>query len=266
MKKILLLFITVLHIAPIIQAQSPLLESRQSSYYTYVYRLDNKQALSLLKKEYIPWVEDYLTSRPDSFPSDSLYKKELPRGHYLFVKAVRGQLTYRLETKENYRVEILNNQRDLRIIVLDTLGQEIKDAQIRLKNRRIPYDPKSGTYCMPKTNHQGILKVNYQGVETYYEIERRYNNSRFKRIKNKVLYNRVSYYALYPVHKVYGFFRESYQAIKYRRAPRYYERLRNLFTGDRISRSYNYKYKGFITFNKPQYRPGDSLQIKSPAK
>ena len=66
------------------QAQ-PLAQSRHTSYYTYILKLNKQQA-----ENFNFW--DYLTPKNfinivDSFPTDSSYRKTLPEGNYLYVKA-----------------------------------------------------------------------------------------------------------------------------------------------------------------------------------
>ena len=67
-----------------------LTNSREISYYTYIYKLSEDEARKMLTKKYRfderkIITQNYLHTKIDSFHTDTVYKKELPQGYYLKV-------------------------------------------------------------------------------------------------------------------------------------------------------------------------------------
>ena len=77
-------------------AQS-LAESRRSSYYTFIYKVTNEQA-GVLYKDISEVDTTLLQNLVDFYPTDSTYRKNLPVGHFVFVKAVNGSLRCELRS------------------------------------------------------------------------------------------------------------------------------------------------------------------------
>ena len=75
-------------------AQKDLSGSRQSSLYTYVYRVQPKQALSLFRNDMYDW-KAMATNPVDSFIGDNPH---LPTGDYVFVRAAGSDLVATLQT------------------------------------------------------------------------------------------------------------------------------------------------------------------------
>ncbi len=90
------LFIILLLVSTVVLSQD-LTKSRRSSYVTLIYTLNNEQA-GILHKDIWDFETSFLTNLYDSYPSDSVYQKDLPLGHYLFVKTVDGRLSIELKS------------------------------------------------------------------------------------------------------------------------------------------------------------------------
>jgi len=70
-------------IFPVLKLQSQdLLNSRRSSYYTYIYKLTDSEAKKIYKNETWEVEESYFHTLIDSFPTDSQYTRKLETGHY----------------------------------------------------------------------------------------------------------------------------------------------------------------------------------------
>jgi TonB-dependent SusC/RagA subfamily outer membrane receptor len=270
----LLIFLTVgLHVN--IRAQA-LLDSRHSSYYTYLYKLTDKEAKKIYKKDL--WVVDtsFFHTLVDSVATDSLQYLALPRGHYLRAFTDKDQLRLSITSVPGFDVRIVNNNTDLNIRIYDLEGFEVEDAKVTLRSKRLRYDKKSHSYRDKKSNRRGLLKVSRDGFTAFYSINREYNNPQYKRTSNKILYSVPLKYVWIPVRfvvfipidgvrsVVYGntsgsiyhierFFRNSYRKIACLFDP-YHCNYYNKFSE---------KHKGYLVFNKPKYIPGDTVKFKA---
>ena len=234
------------------QAQD-LIDSRTSSYYTFIYKLSNEQA-GQLYKDIWNLENSYLNSLHDLYPTDSIYKKKLPIGHYLFVSAKSGDFTGKLESVNNIDMKLLNNHRDLMMVVYDSTGKEISDAKVSVKRKRVRFDLNTASYRLKKSNKRGLVSVNYKGHTSYFEIDRQYNNGFFVRTGRKIVHS-------FPV-------RDIISPVIYLK-----NNIQNLINGGRLylppifykaTRPLRPKqYTGFIVFNKPEYKPGDTVKLKA---
>src|ERR1700753_2299361 len=77
-------------------AQKLLSKSRQSSYYTYIYKLEPEQVLNIYKNPNKKLDDNILHHPVDSFKTDGNLKKTLPYGNYINVKANKNALDYNL--------------------------------------------------------------------------------------------------------------------------------------------------------------------------
>ena len=64
-------------------------ESRQSSYLTYLFRLDFKQTERIIERGLEEVDESYFKNLVYEYPTDSLFRFDLPYGNYLKTVAVR---------------------------------------------------------------------------------------------------------------------------------------------------------------------------------
>ena len=102
------LFILTSLLSNPISGQS-LLESRQSSYFTYIYKITDQEARGLYLEGSADEESALFHTLVDSFPTDSSYTKKLPVGHYLktFIEENTQQVS--ITTIQNFEVFILNN-------------------------------------------------------------------------------------------------------------------------------------------------------------
>ncbi len=194
-------------------AQDPV-NSRQSSYFTFIYKISDRQARILYNNV---WKVDttFLQNLYDFFPTDSTYRKTLPVGHYVFVKTVGPNLKYELKSVDNLAMNMLHNRRDLIILFNDPDGRELDDVNAAVGSKKIPFESGIGAYRLPKTNKQGIVSANYQGHISYFKIERSKNR-------------RLSYN----------------------------------FSSNHVFSRRDYIHRGMITFNKPAFKPYDTVRLK----
>ena len=255
-----------------------LLDSRQTSYYTYIYKLTEVEAKKIYKKDL--WVVDqsYFHSLVDSIPTDSSYDIELPFGHYLKTYTEKNKLKFSITTIQDFDVQIVNNNTDLNIQVYDSAGNIIKNARVLALRKRLHFDEKSQSFRDRKSNRQGLLTVNVDGFSTYYRLDREYENSWIKRNSRKVLYGipvkyvwkPVRFIIYLPIDGVKSISRGYTQGTIYRSKnffEKAYHNVACIFDEYHCNFYYNnrfaQKHKGYLVFNKPKYLPQDTVKFKA---
>lgn len=228
--------------------------SRVSSYHTFIYNILNDEAIALYRDNNTVVPEQYFHTLIDFYPTDSTFKKKLPSGHYLFVKSIAGELDCELYSVNNLEIQILNNNRDLLLVFLDTLGMNIESLTPTIKRRIIRFDKKLKAYRISKTNKQGFVYAEHGGHLNVFNIKRRYNNTFPVRTKRKVLGTFPINILVSPIVYVV---QSTKSLIKYQHLspPGIYYRVRNMFEPK--------NYDGYIVLNKPEFKPGDTLKLKA---
>lgn len=226
---------------------------RTSSYYTFIYKLTNAQA-GVLYENIQAFDSTFITRLYDIYPTDSAYKKVLPVGHYLYVKASELNVITELRSVDNVNIRILNNHRDLLLVVHDSLSLECKDADVRLSGKRLPFDQSTQTYRLKKSNRKGLLTVSHRGHVSHFEIDRQYNNGWVVRSGRKIIQFAPVRIILSPFRYIVG----NVQDIVKGYGPRWpyvVYRLKNRGTSSSTA--------GYMAFNKPIYKPGDTVKLKA---
>lgn len=231
-----------------------LVESRRTSYYTFIYKITNEEAEKLYTQSDQQLPDSFFHTLIDSYPSDSLYKKELSTGHYLYIKSRGASLDAWMESINNLEMAILNNHRDLLLSFYDLRGNIVSTLKPKLGIRNIPFSEKSNTYCIATTNRHGWVKVLHEGHISFFDIQRKYNNTLPKRVTRRMLgtfpINHIVSPFIYVTRSIRSLF--DYTHVQ---PPGIYYRVRGIFRPK--------SYGGYIATNKPKYKPGDTVKIKA---
>jgi hypothetical protein len=237
-----------------------LVNSRRNSFYTYIFRITDQEARNIYRKDLAVVTDDYFRVPIDSFPTDKVYTRKLPVGHYLFAYAEADQLVFELQSVNQLIVKILNNKTDLAVHVHDSLGTAVTTARLEVKGRRIPFDQSTQSYRLRKTNRRGLLAVTYQNTTSYHSIDAQYRTSRLKKTVYRVLFGIPLGYVSMP-------FRSLYYWVRYKSQPRIISKVIGLFDPDeretRRENRFERKHRGFVIFNKPKFMPGDTVKLKA---
>src|SRR6185312_3558001 len=124
-------------------AQKPLTNSRQSSLYTYVYKLDDANTELFLNHRQDQLKDESLNDLTTKYLTDKPEKLNLPPGNYLKVTAVKNKLNYQLIQKHNVNLQLLDNGVNVRFVLLDNDGNLISNAQVYRNTRQIPFDQRA---------------------------------------------------------------------------------------------------------------------------
>ncbi|MBB6110151.1 TonB-dependent outer membrane receptor, SusC/RagA subfamily, signature region [Mucilaginibacter lappiensis] len=213
-------------------SQKLLSPSRQSSYYTYIYKLSPADVLNFYKHPGKNPDENILHNPIDSFKTDKYWENKLPAGNYLRIHASKNKLVYELIENRSAFLQLFRNNYDLRFILTDKQGQLINNATVQFDQKTVAFDHKSGLYSLNATKKDTILKAEFAGVTNYYKVKQekpyRYNQ-----------YNRQSWFK------------------------RFWLSIKNIFKKRPTNPWPANKYQGFMVFNKAMYKPHDTVKFKA---
>lgn len=254
-----------------------LLESRHSSHYTFIFKISDKEAEEIYTSKYAQIDESFLHTVIDSFPTHQPFEKKLDPGHYLKTYSDKNIQKVEITTVQNIEVFLLNNYQDLVIQLYDLNGEIVNTAEVKVKNKSIKYDNEIEAYSHRKSNKRGFLQVTYNGTTAFYYLDRNYNNSAFKRVSRKVVYGTplrhvwtpIVFAAKVPFDAVKSI-SEGWSYGTIRRAERFFVRtyekvvcIFDYYYCNDSYRRYEDNYLGYLVFNKPKYKPNDSVKFKS---
>lgn len=255
-----------------VQAQN-LLSSRKSSHYTYVFKISDEEAKDIYASQKITLDAPFFHTLIDSFPTGETLTKKLTTGHYLNTYSDKNHQKAEITTVQNLQVFILNNYRDLVIQLYDLEGNIISDAEVKVKNKKLHFDESIQAFILKKTNKKGLLSIHYQSHTGYYYLQRQYNNSAFRRSSNFIMHKTPLQYAWKPVEFVVHIPIDGVKSISdgwsqgtIRQTElffvRQYQQIVCLFDKSYCNQKPKY-YEGYLVFNKPKFRPGDTVKFKS---
>jgi len=233
MKKTLSVLLFLCFTVFLCKAQKPLTNSRQSSYYTYIYKLSAEDVLNFYTHPGKDPDEKILHNPVDSFKTDKRWDNNLPPGNYLKVYAEKNQLEYKLIENHSAYLKLMLNDPDLRFVFLDRKGNFINNAAVKVNQRTVAYDEKNGLYHVRKSKRDTLIEAEYGGVVNFFSVKQR----------------QVYHYSRY-----HNWFKARWYALKnkFRKKSRYYYRGRA-----------SERYTGFMVFNKAKYKPNDTVKFKA---
>jgi TonB-dependent SusC/RagA subfamily outer membrane receptor len=213
-------------------SQKLLSPSRQSSYYTYIYKLSPADVLNFYKHPGKDPDENILHNPLDSFKTDKYWENKLPAGNYLRVHASKNKLVYELIENRSAFLQLFRNNYDLRFILTDKQGKVINNATVQFDQKAVLFDGKSGLYQLNAAKKDTILKAEFAGVTNYYKIKQ----------EKPYRYNRYNHQS---------WFKRLWLSVK------------NIFRKRSVNQWPGNKYQGFMVFNKAMYKPNDTVKFKA---
>ncbi len=275
-RKALFLIITLLF--PLNSYGQKLIESRQTSYYTYIYKITNKEAEKIYKKNIWKVDATFFHTLVDSFPTDSQFQNKLPQGHYLKTFAERDKQKLSITTIQDFNVLIFNNNTDLCIQIFDLQGNLINNADVNVQLKKLHFNEKTQSYLDRKSNQKGLLQVTHNGFTAYYDLSRQYNNSFIKRGTRNVVYGTPIKYVWLPVNFIISLPIDGVKSIIRGWPQGTINRTKNFFVNSfyqiasffddyyydsYTNNKFRNKHTGYMVFNKPKYLPGDTVKFKA---
>ncbi|MFT3826316.1 MAG: carboxypeptidase-like regulatory domain-containing protein [Chitinophagaceae bacterium] len=227
--------------------QQSLSGSRRTSVHTYIYKINTRETLALFTSALQKVGEKYLHTLIDSFTTGS-HPPVLADGNYLFVHVEENTLHYSLQTVGDMQYKLVGNDRDLIVTLHDRLGQSITSAQVLADNRKMRFDEDANAFRLNKTSKAKLIKIYRADVLYIFPVSD--VASRYGYRNRSFGYNIAHSFPLkYLVNPVQRWFNKR----TYRRRP-------DFFYGPV---AYEGKYRGFMAFNKPRYKPNDTVRLKA---
>lgn len=236
-----LLLIVLVLISCTTIAQTRLSDSPRMSPETFVYKLSPDDMRDLMLKD-DSVSEKHLHSFITSFPTDRMVPETLLRGNYLFVNTNSSRLQFEIYTVDDLHYSFLSGDRVI-LSLYTKSGEAITGAKVKVGGKQAEYDPVTMTYAVKK--HIGarkVLEIDNNGVWHYINLSHGWDR-----------YSRGNVFSNY------------WHSLKWG-VEKSYRRVTDLFKDedDRYFRtSKSDKYKGFMVFNKPKYRPGETVKMKT---
>ncbi|MDW7691745.1 carboxypeptidase-like regulatory domain-containing protein [Flammeovirgaceae bacterium SG7u.111] len=269
MKKLFVLLTLFLFFTTSNSHAQDLLESRKSSSVKHIFRITPEQAETIYRKGAHEVDDAYFQNLIATYHLDSGYYEELPIGHYLYVHVAGNRVDFELETVNTLQVNVLDNHRDLIISVHEKNGKVAEGAKVKLKKKSLHFDKKLQAFRLGKANKHGLLKVSYQGEEGYYNVEQYGKSSRYKRISSKILYSVPLRYVWIPLRFIIFIPIDGVRSIVHHSPTGsiywFVKQYRKIFERDYYdyNRYNSDKHRGYMVFNQPKYRQGDTVKIKA---
>lgn len=236
------------------QAQSRLLDSKQRSPYTYIYQVSSNEAQKIYTRGNSVVNNATFHTLIDSFAVNKSYDKTLSQGHYLFLHSSGPDLVYNLHSYSALTTKILPAKPGLSILVHDSLGHIIPDAEVRFKGKKASYDRLTQTYKLKNRPKAGLLTVTHKDftqLETLEKVESfGYGKSFFGKIINAA-----------PLRYIWGPFYDVYNSIRWHHPQGLVRIIFSAF--DRHYHLAARHRKGYLVTNKPFYQPGDTVKYKA---
>jgi len=221
-------------------AQGNLSGSIRYSRYTYVYRLEPREADDLNFRGLRKVQEKHLHTLADSFATGSAIPPLRP-GNYLFVHTDDNKLVYQLYTTKDLDVKTISNDHDLCVAVHTRQGALINNAEVRLNHKRLAYNTATKTYGPVRRKKPGAVNVYYNNTSYNFPfVHNKWSRPFFQQLTHS-----------FPLKYITSPLRNKRQK-RYRRSD-YFE----------DATVYEQQFKGFMVFNKPRYKPGDTVFMKA---
>jgi TonB-dependent SusC/RagA subfamily outer membrane receptor len=263
-------------------AQQPVAQARQTSYLTKVFRITDEQARTLYERGMNAARPAFFTQVADSFPSGKPSRRRLPLGYYLVAHTEGAQLVYSLRTETDREVVVVDNQVDVSLVVRDSLGRLLPDAQVALAGKPLPFDTATHTYRRTGRSKEGLVAVTQRGRTTFHALDQKFpeEGERYRpqgqwlrRAYQRMVYGFPLGYLSRPVRNLVNDLRHasgvSTGLVGLVRAPfnedvRDERRERREGPRDHDRPQEDRRWTNYVATSQPRYRPtGDTLRLKA---
>jgi len=280
MRPLLLLAVFLLLLHPA-HAQQRLAKARQQSYLTKVFRLTDEQTRILYEHGLNAARPEFFTQEVDSFPTAQPVRRALPLGYYLVAHTEGPRLVYELRAETDREVLVVDNQVDLTLVVRDSLGRLLTDAQVALAGRPLAFDAATQSFRQAQGGRAGLLAVTQAGRTTFHPLDQTFptvSRQRYRprgpwlrRAGGRLLYGAPLGYLTRPMWKLV-------RDIKHARdvSTGLVGLLRSAFNEDvrderqdrreqqHEGREEAARWVSYVATSQPRYRPtGDTLLLKA---
>jgi len=208
--------------------QNHLSTSRKSSAYIYIYKLGADDVLKFYRSPDADPDEHIFSNPIDSFKNDGYWENTLPPGNYVKAHADANKLKYVLIENHSAFIHLFDNDFEHRFAITDKLGNAATAALVTINGKVVAHDVKSNTWHFKHSKKENIVRVDYGGVSNFFLV------------KNKRDYDDER-----------NWFTKLWASVT------------NVFKRMGKHRYKPSPYTGFMVFNKPMYKPNDTVKLKA---
>ncbi|WP_295715008.1 hypothetical protein [Mucilaginibacter sp.] len=236
-KKAAILLLLLIFCSSATFAQRPLTLSKERSYYTYIYKLTTANVLNFYKYPDKNLDERMLQHPIDSFKTGSYWENTLPAGNYLKVYAEKNRLSYSLIENHSVFIKVLHNDYDQRFVLQDKQGNNIVNAVVCFNGKALRFDDKSSTWHVKRSKKANMVQADYAGVSNFFIVK----EQGFDRDDDDQNWFATLWASIKKIFKKENGYQYSHYRYKQKPKP----------------------YIGFVVFNKPLYKPNDTVKFKA---
>ena len=225
---------------------------KSNSEITSIYKITDVEAQQIFQESNLELTDNFFHTFVDTF-SIRKYNRQSLNGYYLFIKAKGELLDVELKEYNSISAVVLNNQRDLMIQVIDSLGNVLRDAEVIFNDKKLKYDRKVQAFRKKKVHRDGFLVIKAGGETIFYDVNDKNKTRLIKRKYRRFTSTKIGFIVTTPFRwggKVWHFFKQGFRNSYWNWG---------IFRGRRKNKS----HRGYIVLNQPKYLPGDTVKIKA---
>ncbi len=217
-------------------AQRKLTDSRTNSVYTYIYKASDDVMRKMYQNPDAAPDDKSLQNPVDSFKTNKWYDdSRLQPGNYLQVSAEKNKLHCSFIQKRTASMYVLSSTVKPTILVTDLSGNLVDHADIECNGKQVSSRENNGLYDLPGKK-DAVIEIRYQGVDNFFTLK----------VNNGYM----------PPFSLKKWFRNKWARVKRLFHPNHYRPYRRNNADDP-------RFDGFMVFNKPKYKPHDTVRFKA---
>ena len=235
-------------------AQYSLSHARHTSKFTYIYKLNIREAQELYQSKLDDVEDKYLHQVQDSFLTDQPDLKRIPQGNYLFLWTYENKLHFELRELGDLELYSISNHYNLLLQLKRKDGSPVNDALVHLKKRKLEFNNGLQAYELGRYHKKTYLSIVSNGVYYHRLVEdpQKQKQGRYYYSRKKWIRTSPLKYLINPTRKITQPFK-NFVNLRWKGNYDFYERTLPRET----------KYSGYMTSNKPRYKPGDTVKMKA---
>jgi alpha-2-macroglobulin len=248
MSKKLLFCLFLYSISACAFAQQSIRNARQGSWQSLVYKISADTAEAYIKRTDIN-IDNYLQQKPFAVWDKPIEQYELlPPGNYVIIAVEENELVAQYYCKSSVRIMPVNDQRVLQFELRDSIGRTGIQADVWMNGRKLLYNLLTNTYSAHTRKADDLtVKVAAGGDTSFFELTALEHIVKSRRSQwwTNFYYRKPVYAIGTPVRLVRKMV--TTKPAYWFRNNKYYRKAEN----------------GYVIFNQPKYKPGDTLRLKA---
>jgi alpha-2-macroglobulin len=215
---------------------------QRKSHQTFVYRIPADSTEKYIFKDSIP-INVYISREPDYvFFRQFINIDSLPKGHYLLISVDDNMIKTTIEVNTDLVVYNINNEKFIQLATRDKHGNTVSNPKGWINKKPLTYIKSSGTFKVPYSpKEDAIIKICTEKDTVFLNLE--VDNDAYESTAKQ----RWKIFKRTTLGKVIVFLPQKLSAV--------FKKQRYRYKGRPVG-------KGFIVFNQPKYKLGDTVKLK----